>query len=207
MGVALTALVLATTGTSFAAASYVSNAGKVDGRDAVSSKTTTVKAAGALVATAGAGPLKGQIPGKFLAEVQRGDADSFQRYAAVQDNAQEVPAAIASIPGIGTLTATCGDQNAKPAEEDPITRLTFGNTTPAAIDFAQTSGLAAPEIGAVLPGTTSTLTIGGSTTFQITLRLGDNVGVFSGVVRQDARNTNDAKCLVYGSSELFTNTH
>jgi hypothetical protein len=205
MAVALAALFVASSGTAVAAVSYATNAGKVDGRDAVSSKSSTAKAAGSLVATAGSGPLKGQIPGKFLAEVMRGDADSFARSAAVNDNANDVPSPIASITGIGTLTATCGDQNAKAGIEDPITQLTFSNTSGKVINFARTVGNGDPTIGVVLPNTVSTTNIGGSSTFRITLEQDGRNSVFDGVVRQDGRATADAHCLVYGLAQQVSN--
>ncbi len=111
MGVALTALVMASTGTAVAAVSYATNAGKVDGKDAVSAKASNSRAAGDLVATASGGADKGKIPAKFLAGVQQGSADSFRRFAGVPDNATDVASPISTLPGMGTLTATCSDQN------------------------------------------------------------------------------------------------
>jgi hypothetical protein len=205
MGVALLALGMATSGTAVAAVSYATNAGKVDGRDAVTSKSSTAKAAGALVATAGSGPLKGQIPGKFLGEVMRGDADSFARLTPVNDNATDVPGIVSSISGLGELSATCGDQNAKAGVEDPITRLTFANKTGSNVNIATTVSNKEPALGVVAPNTVSTVTIGGSSTFRITLEQAGLNSVFDGVVRQDGRGTPDAQCLVYGLAQRVSN--
>lgn len=205
MGVALLALVVASSGTAVAATTYATNAGKVDGRDAVSSQTSTAKAAGKLVSTSGSGPTKGQIPGKFLADVMRGEADSFARLTAVNDNATDVPGIVSTIEGLGELSGTCGDQNAKAGVEDPISRLTFANKTGANINIARTVGNGAPELGVVAPGTVSTVTIGGSNTFRITLEQGGLNSVFDGVVRQDGRGTPDAQCLIYGFAQKVSN--
>lgn len=205
MGVALLALGVASTGSAVAAVSYATNAGKVDGRDAVSSKSSNDTAAGKLVATAGAGPDKGTIPGKFLGGVMRGEADSFARQASVQDNTGDVPSTVSTIPGLGTLTASCGDQSAKPGVEDPVTKLTFANTSGGGINFARTVNNNDPTITAVLPNTVNETTIGGSATFRITLEQGGRNSVFDGVVRQDGRGTPDARCLVYGYAQTVSN--
>ena len=205
MGVALLALGVASTGTAVAATTYATNAGKVDGRDAVSSSSSTAKAAGKLVATAGSGTAKGQIPGKFLSDVMRGEADSFARLTAVNDNATDVPGVVSSIDGLGELSATCGDQTAKAGVEDPITRLTVANTSAGNVNIARTVGNGAPELGVVAPGTVNTVTIGGSNTFRITLEQAGLNSVFDGVVRQDGRGTADAQCLAYGFAQKVSN--
>ncbi len=205
MGVALAALVMASTGTAVAAATYATNAGKVDGRDAVSSKTSTDKAAGKLVATAGAGPLKGKIPGKFLGEVQLGDADTFARYAEVQDNATDVPTTLTDIPGTGTLSASCGDQNGKAGAEDPISQIVYSNTSPVGVNIAKSTSNGVPEISSVPPNTTSTINIGGTSTFRLHLERGGVNSIVEGVVRQDGRNTAAAQCLIFGYVEQIQN--
>lgn len=205
MGVALLALGVASTSSAVAAVTYATNAGKVDGRDAVSSKSSNDKAAGKLVATAGAGPDKGTIPGKFLGGVMRGDADSFARLAPVQDNAGDVASNISTIPGLGTISATCGDQNAKAGVEDPITRLTFSNTSGAGVNFTRTLGSGEPLLTAIPANTTNTTNIGGSNTFRITIEQGGRNSIFDGVVRQDGRGSADAQCLVYGYAQQVSN--
>lgn len=196
MGVALTALMISLSGTAVAAVSYANNAGKVDGRDAVSSKSSNNTAAGKLVATAGAGPSKGKIPGKFLGGVAQ--SDSFARVADVQDNATDVATTVTTIPGLGQLTATCGDQNAKAGVEDPITRLTFANTSGAAVNFVRTVGQSEPTISVLPTNIGSDTNIGGSNIFSIWIQRNGTHYVLDGVVRQDGRNTATAQCLVYG---------
>jgi hypothetical protein len=196
--ISLIALVMATTGTAVAGVSFVANAGKVDGKDAVHSGATLAQAAGDVVATVRRGPDRGRIPGKFLADVMRGGADSFSRPAEVQDNAADIPTAISSIPGLGTLSASCFDQNRNPGVEDPATTLTFGNTSGVPVNVARQIGGGGPEVFPQLANTTSQFTVGGSNTFRLHIeRQGINY-VLQGVVRQDGRGTPAASCLVYG---------
>lgn len=206
MAVALLALVLATTGTAVAAVNYAQNAGKVDGKDAVASSATLKQAAGNVVATASKGDQKGTLPGKFVSDVMRGAADSFARPAVVNDNANDVATAIGSIPGLGTLSASCFDQNKNAGVEDPATTLTFGNTAPIAVNLSRSVPGQAALITAVAPNTTSSFTIGGSNTFRLHLEKSGINYVFEGVVRQDGRNTPDARCLVYGYALRVSNT-
>jgi hypothetical protein len=201
MIVACAALVMASTGTAVAAVSYATNAGKVDGKDAVHSGASLARAAGDLVATNRSGTDKGKIPGKFLADVMRGGADSFSRPAEVQDNAADVPTAISSIPGLGTLSASCFDQNKAPGIEDPATTLTFANQSGVALNVARGIGGERPAIFAQLTNTTSQFTVSGSSTFRLHIeRQGTNY-VVDGVVRQDGRNTPGAFCVVYGYAQ------
>ena len=84
MAVACTALFIALGGTSIAAVNYARNAGAVDGKSAVSAGASLARAKGNLVATARGGSNAGRIPGKFLADVTRGE--SFARAFDVTDN-------------------------------------------------------------------------------------------------------------------------
>lgn len=206
MAVALLALVLATTGTAVAAVNYAQNAGKVDGKDAVASSATLKQAAGNVVATASKGDAKGTLPGKFVSDVMRGGADSFARPAVVNDNANDVATAIGDIPGLGTLSASCFDQNKNVGIEDPATTLTFGNTAPIAVNLSREVPGQASLITAIAPNTTNAFTIGGSNTFRLHLEKSGINYVFEGVVRQDGRNTPDARCLVYGYALRISNT-
>lgn len=206
MGVALAALVLASTGTAVAAVSYANNAGKVDGRDAVTSKSSLNKAAGALVATAGAGPNKGKLPGRFVSGVVQGDGDTFSRFAEVQDNASDVPGALTSVPSFGTFSATCGDQNGKAGTEDPITTITYSNTSGASVDQIRSSNGGVPEVGVVPANAISVLNFGGTSAFHWLIQRQGDVLVVDGAVRQDNRNTGAAQCYVYGYAQVISNT-
>lgn len=206
MGVALAALAMASTGTAVAAVSYATNAGKVDGRDAVTSKTSLSKAAGALVATAGAGPNKGKLPGRFVSGVVQGDGDTFSRLAEVQDNATDVPGTLTTVPNFGNFTATCGDQNGKAGTEDPISSITFSNTSGASVNQIRSSNGDAPGVGTVAANATSVLNVGGTSAFHWVLEHAGEVLVIEGAVRQDGRNTGAAQCYTYGYAQVVTNT-
>ena len=198
MVVACISLVMATTGSAVAAVSFATNAGAVDGKSAVYSGSTLRQAAGNVVATNRSGDDKGKIPGKFLADVMRGGADSFSRNAQVTDNASDVPTAVSSIPGLGTLSASCFDQNKAAGVEDPASTLTFANTSGLPLNLARTVGNRAPDVFAQLANTTSQFTIGASNTFRLAVqKLGTNY-IIDGVVRQDGRGTPAASCVVYG---------
>ena len=197
--ISLLALVMATTGTAVAAVSYAKNAGKVDGKDANSARASLRSAAGNLVATRAKGPDKGKIPGKFLADVMRGTADSFVRSAEVQDNAGDVPTQIANIPGLGTISASCFDQNQAVGVEDPATTITFGNTSGGVVNVSrETRGRGGDAIFAQLPNTTSQFTVGGSSTFRLHVENDGTNYVIDGVVRQDGRGSPTGTCISYG---------
>jgi hypothetical protein len=197
MAVACAALFVSLGGTSVAAISYARNAGAVDGRSAVKASSTLKHAAGKLVATAKSGPNKGRIPSKFLASGST-RPDAFGSYGPVTDNATGSPTALASIAGVGDLSASCADQSNKPGVEDPITRLMFNNTSGTAINFARQVGGNNAEVIAQLPGTVQTFQIPGANTFTLHAQRGLTNLLVEGVVRQDGANTADAKCLVYG---------
>lgn len=198
MVVSCVALVMASTGTAVAAVNYAANAGKVDNKDAVHAGATLAQAAGDVVATRKSGTDKGRIPGKFLSDVMRGGADSFSRPAEVQDNAADVATAISSIPGLGTLSASCFDQNRNAGTEDPATTLTFANQSGVPVNVARQIGGGGPAVFAQLSNTTSQATIGGSNTFRLHIEKQGTNYVLEGVVRQDGRGSNAASCLVYG---------
>ena len=200
MVVALVALVVALSGTAVAAVTYARNAGAVDGKSAVSSGASRADAAGRLVATQRSGPGQGRIDARHLdlAGVAQGRTETFGRAFDVQDNAQGAPEAIGTIPGLGTLTASCLDQNPAPGVEDPLTRIVFTNDSGDAVNLSRTAGGGEPDIGAVLAGTVSQFHVGGSTTFELHLERRGLNALTSGVVRQDGRGGDRASCLVYG---------
>jgi len=197
MVVALVALVSGTTGT--AVAQFV-NADAVDGKSAVADGATLSQAAGRLVATQRSGPARGRVRAKYLdlSGVVRGGSSAFGQSVSVQDNQTLVPANIGSVPGIGSVTASCADENQRAGTLDPSTTLTFANTSGDTVNIARTIGFGGPAIEALPNGAQSTFAIRGSNTFQLHLeRKGTNY-VVSGVVRQDGRGTTSAACLTYG---------
>lgn len=202
MVVAMIALVVALSGTAVAAVNYARNAGAVDGKSAVASGATTKKAAGRLVATQRSGAGRGTIAAKYLdtTGVMHGRTSTFGRALAVVDNQTLAPLQIGSVPGLGTLQATCADENATAGRLDPATTVTFANTSGDAVNLSRTIGFnqGTNVVTAVPNGTTHAFKISGSAPFVMHLeRQGTNYAV-SGVIRQDGRNSTSASCLVYG---------
>jgi hypothetical protein len=198
MVVACVALFVALGGTSIAAVNYARNAGKVDGKSAVSSGKSRKHAAGKLVATYSGGSLKGQLAHRFLAETPL--ARSFGRALQVADNAQSSPVTLANTGSLGTLSTSCTDQAPRPGVEDPESTIAFANHTGSLVNYATRIGTGAPQIGIAAPGTVVTVTIRGSNTFEFQLNLSGTQTLVEGVVRQDGARTAAANCLVYGTS-------
>jgi hypothetical protein len=197
MVIACISLFVALGGSSLAAVNFARNAGAVDGKSAVASSTLLTHAAGKLVATASAGPDKGRLPGKFLADVPH--TQVFGHAFDVADNAPGAPQTIGLAGTVGSLTATCNDQNVKAGIEDPITTLSFVNSSGATINVARRVGVDAAVVSPVANQTLASLTIAGSNTFTFQIEYqGLNVRI-DGVVRQDGRGSPVASCLVYGT--------
>jgi len=201
MAVAFLALVLALSGTAFAAVNYARNAGAVDGRSAVGSGASNKRAAGKLVTTRAHGPAKGTIAQQYLDlhGVARGGATAtFDKGLAVADNQTLAPEAIGVAFGLGTLSVSCADQSAIAGREDPSARLTFANQSGVDINVARTVGTGNAFLGALPNGAQHAWTINGSNTFELHVeRPGVNYLV-KGTVRQVGANTGDAACLIYG---------
>jgi hypothetical protein len=199
MVVALIALVFAMTGSAAAVVSFARNAGAVDGKSATSSGASNSFASGKLVALRKSGLLRGTLPSKFLDPTTVPREFVFGRNAEVIDNGSETPFTIATIPGFGTVTATCGDENNNPGNENPKTTITFGNTSGQNIEFARSTGSGgALGVANLANNQASSFTITSSNTFTLQVqKLGTNLIVF-GVVRQNGQGTNNASCINYG---------
>lgn len=192
--IASLALFVSLGGTSLAAVNFAKRAGKVDGKSAVSASASLAKAGGKLVATGS----DGRLPSKFVDGTSRGD--TFGSYVPVTDNATGALVSLAGESRVGTLSATCTDENPAAGVKNPSTTVTFTNTTAGTINYAARLGITnPPTVVAQAPSTTQSLTIRGSNTFAIQAAV-DGIDVrFDGTVRQDGPDTADAKCLVYGT--------
>jgi hypothetical protein len=197
MVVASIALFVSLGGTSVAAINYARNAGAVDGKSAVFSGATLSQAAGKLVATNRKGPDKGRLPGKFVADVPK--TQTFSRAYEVADNAPGAPQLAASIAGLGSITATCNDQNSAAGKEDPISTLTFVNTSGHPVNVARRVGNGDGSLNVIQNQTTASLSIGGSNTYLFHVEWGGHNAIIMGGVRQDGRGTPAAVCAVFGS--------
>jgi len=198
MVVASVALFVSLGGTSVAAVNYARNSGKVDGYDAVKASSSTSKAAGRLVATNKSGADKGRVPGSHLADVPL--TQTFGRSFDVADNAPGAAVVIGDAGTLGTLTATCNDQSPQAGIEDPVTELSFVNSSGGFINVARRVGVREDSAVTALPnGTIAPVAIGGSNTFTYHVEAGGRNLLVNGVVRQDGRGTATASCLVYGT--------
>ena len=198
MVVSCVALVMASTGTAVAAVNYADNAGKVDGKDAVHAGAKLSQAAGDVVATNKSGTNRGKIPGKFLADVMRGGADSFSRPAEVQDNAADVPDRDLVDPGARHAERLVlrpepqrrdrGSRNhadvRQPVGRRGERRAADRRRQPERLRAADEHDLA--------------VHVGGSNTFRLHIEKQGTNYVIEGVVRQDGRGSPAASCLVYG---------
>ena len=196
MVVAGVALFVSLGGTSVAAVSYVSNAGAVDGKSAVSAGSTLSHAAGRLVATNRSGPDKGRLPGKFVADVAR--TQSFSRGYEVADNAPGAPQTVTVIKGLGTLTATCNDQSGAAGVEDPVSIITFLNQAGQNVNIARRVGNGDGAVSLALNQTATSVSIGGSNTFFFHVEKGGQNAIVEGGVRQEGRGTPAGTCAVFG---------
>lgn len=198
MCVASIALFVSLGGTSVAAVSYARNAGAVDGKSAVASSASQSSGAGRLIATASKGPDKGKIPGKWLADVPRTQA--FGKSFDVADNATGAQEPFVAVSGVGTLSSNCADQNARAAFEDPISNIQFANTSGETLNLTRTKGTDEVVVVPLANGTVSSTSIGGSSSFAFQIQKGTTNVLIQGGIRQDGRNTADAKCLIYGTA-------
>jgi hypothetical protein len=194
--VSIIALVMATTGSAVAAVDFASRAGSVDGYSAVGASSSTSHAAGNLVATAKGGSNKGQVPNKFIADVPA--TANFAAPFAVTDNAIGATTTLGTTP-LGTVSASCRDENNKAGIENPSTVITWNNTSGQTENYARRIGVADPSITTLAGATVDNLTIAGSNTFYHHVQMGPVDVIVEGVVRQAGANTADATCLVYGT--------
>jgi hypothetical protein len=196
MVVAGIALFVSLGGTSIAAVNYAARAGSVDGKSAVYAGASLSQAAGKLVATERSGADKGRLPGRFVADV--GKTAVFSNVFQVADNAPGAPQTLALISGLGSLTATCNDQAGGAGNEDPISLITFNNTSGEIVNVARRVGNSDGSLAVAANQTASTVSIGGSNTFMFHIERAGHNAIIQGGVRQEGRGTPAAFCVVFG---------
>jgi len=197
MVVAGIALFVSLGGTSIAAVNYAARAGAVDGKSAVHAGASLSNAAGKLVATNRSGTDKGRLPGKFVADVAR--TSVFSRTIDVADNSAGAPQTLVTMRGLGTLTATCNDQSAAPGVEDPVTILTFLNTSGEAIHVARRSGNSDGAITVAPNQTATAINIGNVNTYMFQIERRTHNAMINGGARQQLQGTPSASCVVFGT--------
>lgn len=197
----IVAVVLASAGTSIAAVSFAKNAGAVDGRSAAGPTASNARAAGKVVATG----KSGRIPIRFLdlSGIMRGTKATFAQGIPVVDNSSSAPVTIAGAPGVGTITATCNDQDPKAGVHDPQVTIAFVNTSAQTVNFSREIGSQPASVSTVAAATQEPFTINNANPFRLYAQVGAAHYVLDGVVRQDGKGTAAGTCSVYGYAMLL----
>lgn len=195
------AVVLSLGGTSVAAITFVRNAGAVDGFSAVSWRSSTRHAANKLVTASSTG----KIPQRFLdvAGLLQGYKSTFHQALQVNDNQAGAPVTIATVPGIGTLSVQCDDQSAKVGIEDPQMKVTFANSSAAAVDEARTIGNGNSTVVSLPAGAADSFTINNANSFSLLLNLNGSAYQAVGALRQDGAGTATGACTMWGYGLLI----
>ena len=139
---------------------------------------------------------KGRLPGKFVADVPK--TQSFSNVFQVADNAPGAPQTLSTLSGLGSLTATCNDQAAAAGNEDPISVVTFINSSGEIVNVARRVGNTDGALSVAANQTATSISIGGSNTFTFHIERRSQNAIITGGVRQDGRGTPAATCVVFG---------
>jgi hypothetical protein len=203
MIVALIALFVALSGTAVAVVGYARNAGAVDGKSAVSARSTLEHARGNVVATARGGRNGGRIPGRFVSEVMRGGSTSLTRYLRVVDNAEGPVVPLAIIPQIGRLDAQCRDQDPEAGIESTQTVITFTASDPGGVNVSRLLGRDIESarnavVFTALKDEPVPILSFADSLFQLVLQARDRTVFINGASRSDANRTANAACLIFG---------
>jgi hypothetical protein len=197
--ISIIALVMATTGSAVAAVDYASRAGQVDGYSAVGASSSNNRAAGNLVATAKGGSDKGKIPFKFLADVPA--TSSFAVPFEVVDNQVGATQTLAATP-LGSLTASCRDEQAAAGTENPRTFVDWVNSSGTDVNVARRVGNGDGAVTLQPNSTVVSVEIAASQTFLFHVQSGGTQVVVTGAVRQDRVNPATGACLVWGTVQV-----
>jgi hypothetical protein len=199
MVVAIVALVMSTAGTSIAAVSFATNAGKVDGLDAVRAGSPD-SAGGKLVATARSGIRKGTFPNYHVSGVPH--SDTFSQLFSVPDNQTGGSVTLDETP-LGRVSATCSDENQTAGNENPVSQLAFTSTAAGQVNFARHVGYGGATIGVLAPNTVHALSVPGQNTFRLHVESFGTNTVYEGFLRQVNQGTADAQCLIVGTRQTM----
>jgi hypothetical protein len=203
MVVAVIALVVALSGTAFAAVDFARNAGAVDGKSAVGAKASLRSAAGKLVATSTGGDGKGQIPARFLQGVMRGGTMTLSKYLRPVDNSAGNPSALLIVPGIGRLDAECDDVD--PTVGTKTTRTSI-NLTASVKSGVHVSRLTGRDIGAsqrpavfeAPQGQPVSILASADGLFEVLMAAKNRSVLVTGAARTDNGPGPNAACLIWG---------
>lgn len=193
MLVAFIALFVALSGGAYAAVRATS----VDGYSAVGASSSVKGARGKLVAVQAGGKNSGRLPDKFVANVVRGEGllSTFARAQDVTDNATGAAITLATLPGVGTISSTCRDQNPAANKEDPSQTLTFTNQSGGLVNYARSTTGGPAIVTNVANATVANTVITGSNTFELFIQGAPGSVTIRGAIRQDGRNTPTGQCF------------
>jgi hypothetical protein len=206
------AVVLSLTGASVAAIDYARDAGAVDHKSAVGASSSRDRAAGKLVATAGSGSLKGQIPSRFLdlGGTLHGAHTSFQKSIPLAVNLNQPSATrtsdrtlynsatLVELPDNVTVAATCSQQTQGSGKSDPQTTIALTNTSGHTLNVAHwVGGTQTAVVFTLADNHGNGFNITESNTFGYDIELNGTHTMIQGVFRQDSTDTGPA-CTLYG---------
>ena len=204
MVVAVIALVVALSGTAFAAADFARNAGAVDGRSAVGAKASLRQAAGKLVATSTGGSGKGRIPARFVDGVMRGGTMTLSKYLHTIDNQTGRPTPLLIVPGIGRFDARCDDVDPTPGTRTTRTSVTF-TASDRAVNVSRLLGrdigsAQRPAVFNAPKGQPVSILASADGLFQLIMATGNRSVLVAGAARTDKGPGPQAACQIWGTA-------
>jgi hypothetical protein len=199
MVVALTALVMSTTGAAIAAVEFARNAGAVDGKSAVGANASNRRAAGKLVATDRAG----RLPSRFLDALE--PARSGARVLAAPDNALGPAERIVAF-DLGSISMACFDQQPNPGVENPATRFYVTNFAGRELNIAYRAG-GGQGTATVLPaGGAVSFVVGGQGVVEVHVQGAERSAVIHGAARQIGQGSADGTCAAFATALVGSGT-
>ncbi|MDP9345982.1 MAG: hypothetical protein M3P44_09710 [Actinomycetota bacterium] len=205
MVVAVIALVVALSGTAFAAVNYAQNAGAVDGRSAVGARASLRVAAGKVVATQTGGNGKGQIPARFLDGVMRGGTQTLSKYLRTVDNQAGRPTPLVIVPGIGRLDVQCDDVDPQQGTQTTRTSVVFTASVRQGVNVTRLVGRdigagQRPDVFTAPQGQPVQMLASADGLFQFVMEAKGRSVLIVGASRTDASPGPQAACLLWGTA-------
>lgn len=191
--IAVVALVFSMTGGAIAAVNYARNAGAVDGYSAVKADSSNRKAAGKLVAM----DVNGRLPFKFLDG--SGASERGSQLMAVPDNSASTPVRIVGLK-LGSLSASCFDQQETAGIENPATRFYVTNHSGASLDVAYRAGSGQGAAETLPAGGAVSFVVGGQAFAQVQLQNAETSVIAHGGARQTGQGTPDGSCAAFATA-------
>jgi hypothetical protein len=205
MVVAVIALVVALSGTAFAAVDFARNAGAVDGKSAVGAKASLRQAAGKLVATSIGGSGKGRIPARYVDGVMRGGTMTLSKYLHTEDNQAGRRTPLLIVPGIGRFDAECDDVDPTPGTQTTRTSITFTASVQRGVNVSRLLGRdigsgQRPEVFSSPKGQPVSILASADGLFQLIMEAKGRSVLVTGAARTDNAPGPNAACLLWGTA-------